>query len=88
MVKVTPLYNLLYVTADLHIRTWNLNPFEFQGFLIKSMDWKPAPTIMGLGQIQEQKVHISSAGLDVAESFMRTADLERSFLCQLEILQQ
>lgn len=59
---------LLYVTVALHVRTWNLNPFEFQGFVIKPTDWKPAPTIMGLGHIQDQKVHISSAGLDTAKS--------------------
>lgn len=88
MVKITVLYNLLYVTAALHIRTWNLNPSEFQGFVIKSMGWKPAPTIMGLGHIQDQKVHISSAGLYVAKSLMRTADLARSLFFQLEILWQ
>lgn len=52
------------------------------------MDWKPAPTIMGLGWIQDQKVHISSAGLDVAKSVMRIADLERSLLFQSETLLQ
>jgi len=65
--------------------SWNLNPFEFQGFVIKFMDWKPAPTIMGLGQIQDQKVHISTAGLVVAKNVMRTAILARSLLFQLEI---
>lgn len=88
MVKIAPLYNLLYVTAVLHTTTWNLNPFEFQGFAIKSMDWKPAPIIMCLGHIQDQKVHLSSLGLDVAKSVVRTADLERTLLCQLENLWQ
>lgn len=50
------------------------------------MDRKPAPTIMGLGQIQDQKVRISTAGLDVAKSVMRTAILARHPLFQLEIV--
>lgn len=33
---------------------------------------------MALGQIQDQKVHISSAGLGVAKNVMRMVDLERS----------
>lgn len=41
---------------------------------------------MFLGHIQDQKVHISSLGLDVAKSVVRTADLERILLFQLENL--
>lgn len=52
------------------------------------MDWKPAPIIMCLGHIQDQKVHISSSGLDVAKSIARTADLEKTLLFQLENLWQ
>lgn len=35
---------------------------------------------MDLGQIQDQKVHISSAGLGVAKNVMRMVDLERSLI--------